>query len=166
MTYAALIIVIWKAYLGRIYNIIKHPKHFYRYHIIDTGETGECVFKDGENRINGTARIFDRKALNNGSIFYEENNAEPIKIVKSIKEYKYYCDTKNFDTVTRNDILETLMILRAKELIQLLLIVIIVMVLISMGVNYYLIHTAALDIQNQINTAIETAKTAAGLTQV
>lgn len=135
-----------------------HPLAYLHYHIIDTGEHGDFVFVEGNNVIDGVKRVFSQKKVFRGTVFYESGNVEPLEIERDLTKYKYYCDTKNYDTISRNDILQTLMILRAKELLMYLICIGIFVTLIGIVANYYFTNTLHTDIINSINQSISNIK--------
>ena len=101
-TYTALIFVIYKAWLSKIINTLRHKDMFLHWHVIDTGACGDYVFKETQiNKPDGKERTYNRACVTHGTLFYEDGNAEPLKIKQDIPSYKYYCDTKNFDTVSQ-----------------------------------------------------------------
>jgi hypothetical protein len=146
--YFLFIITVYKAYLSKLVNILRYRNRFLHYHIIDTGEYGEKVFKDGENKIDGVSRIYSKDHVTNGTLFYEKDNAEPLKVKRALDLYKYYCDTKNYDTVARNDILPTLLILNAKNLIIALIVIGIFMSVASIVASWIFTNS----IQNSLNS--------------
>jgi hypothetical protein len=154
--YMAFFIVLYKAYLSKLIKRLKYKNMYLHYHIIDTGEQGDYVFNSEKvNRPDGNERAYNRERVNNGTLFYESGNAEPLNVKLADQEsglYKYYCDTKNFDTVSRNTILETLMLLNAKQMLIMLLIVTMVLIIIVGGANIFLMH----DQTGKILTAIQT----------
>jgi hypothetical protein len=123
IVYILFVFTCYKAYLSKLYHKLRYPGRFLHWHVLDTGEYGDKVFTDGENKIDGISRIYSKDHVSNGTLFYEHDNAEPVKVKRDLKLYKYYCDTKNYDTVARNDILPTLLILNAKQLIIALIII-------------------------------------------
>ena len=128
--YAILMYVVYKAYLSKLVQKLKGRNMYLHYHIVDTGEHGDRVF-------------------------YEEGNAEPLKVARDVSKYTYYCDTKNFDTVCRNDILQTLMVLRAKDIIVILIIIAMALTMITCVANLYFLH----DAQSEIIKAVVSATT-------
>lgn len=155
IVYAMFIFTLYKAYLSKLVNRLRFGNRFVHYHILDTGEYGDKVFRDGENEIDGTKRIYVSEKVLRGTLFYEEKNPEPLAVKRDIKSYKYYCDSKNYDTVARNDLLQTLMILNAKELLMLLIGVSIVVSAIGIVATWYFTNTMHTD----LNNAIEGLKT-------
>jgi hypothetical protein len=129
---------VYKVWLSKLLAKRKFRDMYLDYHIIDTGEHGTRGFTSGINYIDGIARAYARERVQNGTLYYESNNSEPLKISRDISQYKYYCDTKNFDTISRNTILETLMILNAKNMLILLIIVACVVSIIMGLLNAYL----------------------------
>lgn len=150
MVYVLLMLVIYHAYGKKMIQKIQGRDMYLHYHIVDTGGHGDMVFKPGSNMINAHRRVYNRDCVTNGTLFYESGNAEPIRIERDISQYKYYCDTKNFDTVSRNDILQTLMVLRAKDILMFLIVIGIAVTVITCVANVYFIY----DTQQQIKDAI------------
>jgi hypothetical protein len=116
-------LVVYIAYGKKLIMKMRGKNMYLHYHVIDSGEAGEHLFTQKENIINGVSRVYNRECVLSGTLFYEDRNAEPLKIVRSVSDYKYFCDTKNFDVVCRNTILQTLMVLRGKDLIILVIVI-------------------------------------------
>jgi hypothetical protein len=136
-TYLILMAVLYLAYGKKTMQKVMGKNMYLHYHIIDSGEIGDRAFTKGENVINGVSRVYNRECVINGTLFYEDRNAEPLKVVRSVSDYKYFCDTKNFDTVSRNTILQTLMVLRAKDIILMVIIAgIMISIVCAVGVGY------------------------------
>jgi hypothetical protein len=155
LAYASLGVVIYKAYLQRLILQLRNMGWYYHYHVIDTGESGDMVFCAGVNDVNGVSRTFDRTCIYNGTVFYEANNAEPLKMKRDEGtekggEYKYFCNTKNFHSVAKNDVLETLLILRAKDMIIVLIMAVIVVAVLGAVANVYTTNSSAAAIQNTL----------------
>ena len=161
--YVLLMLVVYKAWLSKLIKKFKHGNRYLHYHVIDSGDHGDAVFHDGSNIIDGYNRIYAAERIYRGTLFYTEKNAEPLNMVEDIKSYKYYCDTKNFDTITRNDILETLMIIGAKNLLLMVIGIGIAVTVLSAVVNYFALNNMQGDLSNSIN-AVSNAVTALNTT--
>lgn len=149
--YALFALTIYKAYLSKLIYRLRFGNRYVHFHIIDTGEYGDKVFTEGKNSVLGVERAFVKDKVKNGTIFYESKNAEPLEIKRDLKAYKYYCDTKNFDTISRNDVLETLMVLNAKQVILLLIGLSILISIVSLVANWYFTNS----MHNDLNTNFE-----------
>ena len=152
LAYGTLMVVLYKAWLQKIILALRNRGWYYHYHIIDSGIYGDAVFCDGVTLIAGTERTFDRSCILDGTLFYEEGNAEPVKIKRDAGNldggrYKYYCDTKNFHSVAKSDALETLLILRGKEMIIALIFIVIGVALLGAIINGYLTYSSSGDVQ-------------------
>lgn len=151
LAYLAFFVTLYKAYLRPMLLKFKHKEMYLRYVILDTGETDRVVFNQNDKTIvSGVARIYNRERVQNGIIYYESGNAEPLRVEQDISRYSYFCDTKNFDTISRNTILETLMILNAKQILMILLFVCMFLIIIAAIAQILIMEDAITGLQTQI----------------
>ena len=155
-------------YLKPIITKIQAGTMYLTYHNIITGESINRTWTEGVNIIKGKPRMFVEELVSNGVLYYDGDNIEPltlerILVYNGMPKYIYYCSTKNFDTVNRQDLLETLMILSVKDKIIAFLIVVGLIVFAFGAINLYMIYSVGNDINGHVaalNTAIQATKNA------
>lgn len=161
ITYLMLLGVVWQAYLSKIYRRLKHAGMYLSYHNLVTGAHIDRVWNEGVNIIDGKPRMYAADKVFKGTLYYDGDNVEPCEIERVIREggvlkYTYYCNSKNFDTVNRNDLLETLMILKTENKIILVIFIAIALIVLGVMANYYFVSSTHIDIITHIDALKQT----------
>lgn len=102
-----------------------------KYVMIDSGKIGECILsKDGtKTKIKGIIKSVNDKNIKEDVLYFDSNLAENLMIEYNNDKAEYYQNSKEFDTLLKNNILEKLMITQAEKLIQIITIIMIVVVI-------------------------------------
>lgn len=120
--------------LERIYGA-----RFKRWIEIDTGRHGYVILdKTLTNcRILGQTRTVNRANIEKGFMYFVLDCTENLKLEDAKEKWQYYCNSDEFDTVFKNQLLRQLMYVLEKNYILIILVLVIVGIAIS-GYNIYL----------------------------
>ncbi len=122
--------------LQRIYGV-----RFKRWVEIDTGRHGYAILdKTLTNcKILGSTKTVNRANIVMGIMYFEHDNAENLKLENAPGKWQYYCNSDEFDTVFKNQLLKQLLYIFEKNYILIILVLVVVAIAIS-GYNMYLIR--------------------------
>ena len=91
---------------------------------IDTGRFGSTVLDKSLDScdIMGQKKSVSRANIQHGWMFFVNDNAENLKIENDYKKYTAYCNSEEFDTVNKNTVLKSLVLIMESKTILLILI--------------------------------------------
>ena len=154
MIYFVWLLTLYKLWLKKFITRLKNRTMYLHYVVLDTGDYGEQVFKAGEpNTLPGLPGEFTyvKDAVRDGVIYYNSKEAEPVRVERSEKDYKYFCFSKEFETTNRFDVLRQLMIMMAENKILLFIIIAIIVTAAAGIINIFM----AYNWHNDILTAVQ-----------
>lgn len=125
--------------LERIYGV-----RFKRWIEIDTGRHGYIILDKALNsaKIMGTTRTIAQENILKGFIYYIRDCVENLKLESASfdrKKWQYYCNTEEFDTVSKNQLLRQLLYVLEKNYIVAILILVVITLAVS-AYSVYQIH--------------------------
>lgn len=120
--------------LQRIYGV-----RFKRWVEIDTGRYGYAILdKTLTNcKVLGAIKTVNRANIVNGFMYFVRDNVENLKLEDAEGKWEYYCNSDEFDTVFKNQLLKQLLYIFEKNYILIILVLVIVAIAIS-GYNTYI----------------------------
>lgn len=120
--------------LQRIYGV-----RFKRWVEVDTGRQGYVILDKTLTscKILGSIKSVNRANIVNGIMYFVRDNAENLKLENAETKWEYYCNSDEFDTVFKNQLLKQLLYIFEKNYIMIILVLVVVAIAIS-GYNIYL----------------------------
>ncbi len=103
----------------------------------------------------------------NGCCFFRSDMVEPVEMSIDVEKCKYWCDSNEYHTNLKNKLLETLMMLKNKDMIINMLMIVAVICFIILALLYFRTNgiNESLDtIQNNINALNQTIRPAPDIT--
>lgn len=131
------IIICSIAYIMRnsIRKLIYGDARIKRYIIIDTGETGYTTLNEDRNlcTINGKLRSVNVSNIIKGIIYFVDDSAENMKMESATpKRWEFYCNSDEFDTIGKNNILRQFLYIAEKNYLMITLVIVSILLFLSM----------------------------------
>lgn len=129
--------------LERIYGV--RFKHWIE---IDTGRYGYVILDKSLTtaKIMGINRTIAQENIVKGIIYYQRDNVENLKLESAEHgKWEYYCNTEEFDTVSKNQLLRQLLYVLEKNYILAILIVVFISLMVLVY-NVYQVHQQQQDV--------------------
>ena len=106
--------------MERLYRV-----RFKRWIELDTGRHGYVILNKSLDhcKIMGQTKTVNRKNILHGFMYFVNDNAENLKVEPDNDKWLAYCNSEEFDTVFKNQMLSQLMLIMEKRLITIMFVV-------------------------------------------
>lgn len=153
----ALLYSIRETILSRIYGV-----RFKRWIEIDTGRFGYTILDKSLDKckILNQMKTVSRKNILNNFMYFVNDNCENLKLEPNNDKWLAYCNSEEFDTVFKNQMLQQLMLIMERSIIKIILIMSIITFVALIYVAY-----GQMQMKDQVTYLVqEVANYAAGTT--
>ena len=98
---------------------------------LDTGRSGYVILDKSMDtcKIMGQRKAVKRENILNGWIYFVNENAENMKLENAPDKWQYYCNSEEFDTVYKNKLLQTLMLVMEANIVKIIMLLMIVCII-------------------------------------
>ena len=119
--------LLYRTLKNKIYSRI-YGKRYQYVHVIETGDCGYALFDKNLRfgNLNGMTIVYNFAKIKGDTLFYANNCSEPLEVSFNKDKCEYWVDSNEYEINLKNDLLQTLMMLRSKDQIIILLIVCII----------------------------------------